>query len=270
MTFRNYHPMQGRVHVHNGYQTLQPTGAVCQIVQSFWQLNVPSGSFIYHSIPDNCVDWITSIGQPQESVFIPPFLAANPFALQGPVSYFGVRFQLLGYQVLIPHPLGTWASELQGVALADLLSDKLSQAMLEQLCAQPDFYSRCNTMANWLLQVANAPTVDTRLAHFLAYSTQNRHGSTDLSERQCHQFGLSARQLRRLVRHHLGVSPKAFQQVLRFQHTLQQLEQTPEQNAWAESYYDQSHFIRDCQRFIGMTYPQFRTMSVLYNAVESK
>ncbi|CCN47567.1 putative Transcriptional regulator, AraC family [Vibrio nigripulchritudo MADA3029] len=268
MASSNYHPIQGNVHIQDGYQTLVPPEPVSQIVQSFWQLNVPFGRYVYHSIPDNCVDWITRVDNPQESVFIPPFLSVNPFQLEGPVSYFGVRFQLLGYQALTAHPLESWASEVQGLSVLDLLPSDYSGAVQRFLVENPDFYSRCGAITQWLTRVASPSVIDARLANFLNFSRATA-GSMALSDVHCQELGISSRQLRRVVRHHLGVSPREFQQVMRFQHAIKQLENTPEENAWADFYYDQSHFIRDCQRFMGMTYLQFRNMSVLYNSEES-
>jgi AraC-like DNA-binding protein len=67
--------------------------------------------------------------------------------------------------------------------------------------------------------------------------------------------GVSARQLERLFAHHVGLSPKAFLRVLRFQQVLAALrgQTSPE---WADlavrhGYYDQAHFINDFRRFTG-------------------
>lgn len=67
--------------------------------------------------------------------------------------------------------------------------------------------------------------------------------------------GVSARQLERLFAHHVGLSPKAFLRVVRFQRVLAALrgQASPE---WADlavrlGYYDQAHFINDFRRFTG-------------------
>jgi AraC-like DNA-binding protein len=67
--------------------------------------------------------------------------------------------------------------------------------------------------------------------------------------------GVSARQLERLFAFHVGLSPKAFLRILRFQQVLAALrgQSSPE---WADlavrhGYYDQAHFINDFRRFTG-------------------
>jgi AraC-like DNA-binding protein len=67
--------------------------------------------------------------------------------------------------------------------------------------------------------------------------------------------GVGGRQLERLFAHHVGLSPKAFLRVLRFQEVLAAL-RTPESHGWADlavrhGFYDQAHFINDFRRFTG-------------------
>ena len=266
----SYHPIQGSVHTENGYLRLTPPDPISGIVQSFWQLNVPEGRFVYHSIPDNCVDWITRVDKPEDSVFIPPFLSANPFEVQGPVSFFGVRFNVLGYQAVVRDPLENWLAEPQGVLASEFLSSSELPWFQQAVFDSPDFCTRCSTIVQWFIRHANSINTDARLDAFLKYSLLHLDDGLDMSERHCQNMGISSRQLRRIVRQHLGVSPREFHQVLRFQNALSLLNQYPDDKGWANYYYDQSHFIRDCQRFIGMPYQQFKNMSVLYNADDVK
>lgn len=68
-------------------------------------------------------------------------------------------------------------------------------------------------------------------------------------------LGSSYRQFERLFRHHVGISPKSFQQTARLNNTLKHLlfhqvkDYLPV--AFDYGYYDQSHFIRACRRFFG-------------------
>ncbi|MBC9928931.1 helix-turn-helix domain-containing protein [Chitinophaga qingshengii] len=68
-------------------------------------------------------------------------------------------------------------------------------------------------------------------------------------------LGSSYRQFERLFVHHVGISPKSFQQTARLNNTLKHLlfhqikDYLPV--AFDYGYYDQSHFIRACRRFFG-------------------
>lgn len=67
--------------------------------------------------------------------------------------------------------------------------------------------------------------------------------------------GLSARQLERQFAHHVGLSPKRFLRITRFQQVLAAL-RAPGESRWPDlavrlGYYDQAHFINDFRSFTG-------------------
>jgi AraC-like DNA-binding protein len=69
--------------------------------------------------------------------------------------------------------------------------------------------------------------------------------------------GFSPRRLSQLFREHIGVPPKLYCRILRFQQAVQQLH-TASEVAWSEvalacGYYDQSHFANDFRAFSGLT-----------------
>jgi len=69
--------------------------------------------------------------------------------------------------------------------------------------------------------------------------------------------GVSARHLNRLMRQWVGYGPKRYAGVVRFQATLMQMEQAPEQSvallASGSGYFDQAHLTVDMGRFAGAT-----------------
>ena len=75
------------------------------------------------------------------------------------------------------------------------------------------------------------------------------------------QVGLSQRHLIEIFREQVGVTPKAFCRVRRFQHALQSIHNVPQVD-WAQvaldcGYYDQAHFIHDFRSFSGLTPSQY-------------
>jgi hypothetical protein len=90
-------------------------------VKEFWQLNVPDGRYCYCGVPDNCVDIIVNLTYPEEIFVISPFSTANVFEMMGPVSYFGIRFNILGHQGIIAAPLGSWNDIDSVIDIDDLL-----------------------------------------------------------------------------------------------------------------------------------------------------
>jgi AraC-like DNA-binding protein len=66
--------------------------------------------------------------------------------------------------------------------------------------------------------------------------------------------GVSGRQLERLFKKYIGLSPKYYARIIRFNHIFQLIKS--KENSWAEivyqsGYYDQSHFIHNFKAFTG-------------------
>lgn len=70
------------------------------------------------------------------------------------------------------------------------------------------------------------------------------------------RHNITTRYLQRLLHQHTGLSPKSFDKINRFQHSLKMIsrnEQPFTSIAYACGYFDQSHFIRDFKSFTGLT-----------------
>lgn len=260
----DFNPQQGHVSYEGAYESCLPAAPLNQWVQSFWQLNVPSGHFSYHSVPDNCVDWVINTECFEDSFVVAPFLSPLVFDLAGPVSYFGIRFRVLGQQTLISTPLGEWALEDE-IHARELLSNSLIHEIFESVNRSMCFHKRCHQVAKTILSNVQPVNIDTRVARYIRYCDQNPLSNIRLSDAQCAEFGLSARQLRRLSQLYLGMSPRDFARVLRFQRTLNSMKSMRQSMAWHDHYYDQPHYIREFKRLAGLTPSKFANSSVLYN-----
>lgn len=262
----NYHPCQGRVEQRDAYQTFLPPSPLSHWVQCFWQLNVPDGRFCYRSMPDNSVDWIINLNSPEENFIITPFSSSVVYELTGPVSFFGIRFRILGHQGLISIPLGEWGSVADDAGATEVLPDHVLYAVYEAIKKSRQFSERCKSFTNILTRTVKTPSIDSRLARYIRYCHNNITSNISLSDKQCSEFGLSARQLRRLTQLHLGLTPRDFSKTFRFQHMLKTLEMTGDHIAWAGHYYDQSHYIREFKSLSGLTPTEFKKLSALYKA----
>jgi len=79
-----------------------------------------------------------------------------------------------------------------------------------------------------------------------------------------HQTGYSHKHLLSLFRKHVGLSPKEFLRVMKFQQTILRIEQM-RQLDWIQvahdcGYYDQSHFIKDFKEFSGFSPTEYLAM----------
>ncbi|RDL44396.1 AraC family transcriptional regulator [Marinomonas piezotolerans] len=260
-----YNPTQGKVTGECGYKTFQPLPPLDTWIQSYWQLSVPKGQFQYHSVPDNCVDWIINIGCFDDNFLIPPFLSPTLFYIDGPASFFGIRFRILGHKGLVCVPVGEWG-ETDSVMAQELLPRDIVYAVFEVITNAECFDMRCKSLSAVMHSAITSTNIDPRLARYVRYCYENVGSYLDLSDHRSSEFGVSARQLRRLVKEHIGILPKDFGKVLRFQCALKAINNAPQHSKpYLDYYYDQPHFVREFKRFSGVTPTQFKKMSVLYN-----
>lgn len=262
--FLDYNPIQGNVADERAYITRQPLPPLDRWVQSYWQLTVPKGQYQYHSVPDNCVDWVINQDCFEDNFLIPPFLSSTLFHIDGPACFFGIRFRVLGHKGLISVPVGEWG-EADGVKAEDLLPADVVYSVFEIIDKAKSFNERCNRLSAVIFSAISYADVDPRLARFIRYCYENVSSNLDLSDSQSSKFGVSARQLRRLAKQQVGLLPKDFGKVLRFQRALKLIDAQQHSNAYLDHYYDQPHFVREFKRLAGVTPTQFRKMSVLYN-----
>ena len=256
---------QGQVKQKGAYSTFQVSSPLNYWVSCFWQLVVDEGSFVYRSVPDNCIDWIFNLDEPRENFIVSPFTSPIEFPLLGPVSYFGIRFRILGYQGLIDSPVGEWRSDENCIDAAQLISNQIIEQIYEASYRANSFRERCDFVSSILLGELKYPTIDQRLARFIRHISSRDSTGSDSIKLNSSEFGISERQLRRLSQLHLGLSIKDFWKVTRFQMILHMMNTRGNNSIWVDHYYDQSHYIREFKSLTGATPSTFLNMSVLYN-----
>ena len=147
------------------------------------------------------------------------------------------------------------ASELanQNVALDDLVSTSL----LDQLQHASTTEEKIGLLSDFVLQQVQALRYDNQKAQFASTLLQRGLSMTEVQT----QMNLSERTLERLIKQHVGMSPKLFSRIMRFQTSLKLLKNTNFDSlthlTYQQSYFDQSHFIREFKTFTGNTPTQF-------------
>lgn len=134
----------------------------------------------------------------------------------------------------------------RSAAFRDLVSIDLS----EHTSAQS-----IETLQNFLLNHLENSSVHHAVASALA-EIDGGYGSQPVADIAT-RCGVSARHLNRLMRQWVGYGPKRYAGIVRFQTTLMQMEQAPEQSvallASGSGYFDQAHLTGDVGRFAGAT-----------------
>lgn len=151
--------------------------------------------------------------------------------------------------------LGISASELTGrvVPLEDLWTRAKVQALMEQLAGAADADTACGLL-------------DAEVSAHAARNTSARGASPMLQAaleqlqvasvaQAARSLGVSERQLRRILHEALGIGPKTFSRLRRFEHAVRAAQAAREIN-WSKiavdaGYYDQAHLIADFHAIAG-------------------
>jgi len=241
------------------YRELKPTGAAAQFVKCFWMLEerstTPSTQRI---LPDGRCELILNLAEPFEALTARGWESqpqafvvgqiTKPMMLRtrGAAKAIGIRFQPDGASALLKIPADELTDEQ--VSLTDL-----SRVLTEQLECLRDSES---PILERLDQLISNPAAQVPLDRQIAYAAsefQRSSGTIAISE-MARQLGLSARQLERRFKAAVGVSPKLFCRMQRFQRVFRAMESNVFD--WVSvaidcGYYDQAHLIRDFQQFAG-------------------
>jgi AraC-like DNA-binding protein len=151
--------------------------------------------------------------------------------------------------------LGVPASELahRSVAISDLLSPVRAGSLHEQVCEARTEAERIAAVEGFLadLPFVRDPLVTRALALLDDAAVAGRPAAIAAVARR---LSVSERQLERRFARVVGVSPKQFATLRRFERAIELARGAPSltEAALAAGYYDQSHFIRDVRRFAGV------------------
>jgi AraC-like DNA-binding protein len=141
------------------------------------------------------------------------------------------------------------------VSLEDLWGAEAS-FLREQLLEAPTPEQKFRVLEGCLLEQAFKPLERHRAVEGALALFRNIHTAPAIAEVSDH-IGISSRRLIQLFSHQVGLTPKLFCRVRRFQRILQLIHKGGEFD-WADlaaggGYFDQAHFIHDFNAFSGMT-----------------
>src|SRR5690606_1097371 len=129
--------------------------------------------------------------------------------------------------------------------------------ILEQLVNAVSVADKIEIISRFFLKRIQQVGLSAEKADFATMLLQNGKTLKDIQT----EMNLSERSLERLVKQYVGISPKAFSRIVRFQSGLKTLRQNDFNNltdvAYQNDYFDQSHYIRDFKEFTGMNPKQF-------------
>lgn len=129
--------------------------------------------------------------------------------------------------------------------------------ILEQLVNAPSVSQKIEIISQFILKRMHHNDHFSGNANFATKLLQNGKPLKNIQT----EMNLSERSLERLIKQFIGISPKLFSRIMRFQSGLHKLRQEACCNltdiAYQADYFDQSHFIREFKEFTGMNPKKF-------------
>jgi AraC-like DNA-binding protein len=167
----------------------------------------------------------------------------------GTSSILGIKFKPAAIGLLFDidmHSLTDRVISLRALAHPDV-------KVIENLVKKADSHSaRLNAVVQYISE--NLSLIDDLPINKAVEKILSSNGMTSVSD-ICHDTGCSERQLERLFKKYVGLSPKLYSRIIRFAYIFQQGQRSKKMNGSelgiASGYYDQSHFIRNFKAFTG-------------------
>jgi AraC-like DNA-binding protein len=249
------------------YQESQPTAGLSRIVKCYWALEYdkPHVSEPELVLPDCCPEIVFNLserflrvhsdreerqpgalfaGQMSRSIMLRP---------SGNVKLFGIRLQPAGASCIVGFPANNITDAIVGF---DDACGREGRELEERLNVATTFADRIAIFERWACRrLSRGADLDHLAAHASLLISEGRgaHAISAVANR----IGVSERRLERHFKRSIGISPKTFSRIVRFQSVVRSVQNNATtdvlETALDLGYYDQSHLIRDFREFSGIT-----------------
>lgn len=256
-----YSPMRSRIdnyeNLNLNFYKVDPSSYLSKYIYSYWKLDAGGGcikSFDVNIIPTGCIDLMfnktashymyiygSSKKAFKEKIISSPDIFGIRF-LPGQIN----RFFKLPFEDIYKNPIRF-----------NRLMEREFVEFEEQLFSVDTFSERIIIMEDYLRKqlLKNEFSVNNNLLNAVHSILKNRGNISveDISR----EISLSSRYTRKLFKEQLGITPKEFAKVIRFQNAYRTLLENPHNKqiylAIENGYSDQAHFINEFKDYTGIT-----------------
>ena len=210
-------------------------------------------------LPDGCMELVFHRGTPferegerQAAAFIVGQMIEPAFVtMSRQVEVLGIRFQPGGAYAFFDSSMRELANRFFDI---QLVAGSSGRELEEKILNAGSLTSAVQIAMRELQRRLRPLRPECWRARELAASQIREHGNVPIRELAA-GAGISERQLEREFSHFVGLTPKVFSRILRFQRVFTAMQGD---SAWVDvafecGYYDQSHLISDFRRFSGST-----------------
>lgn len=245
------------------FKRIEPEKELSSIIECFWIIeNEDKTPGKQKVIPDGFVEIIFHFGDPYRIQLAEEWITQGRSLLAGQISkYFflensgaanilGVKLKPTALTHLYAVPLHLFTDKV--VNLSDV--QQLQMHILEKKIHSSDSHEeRIKIISKYFKELPSFTNYKISAIDIAVGETFKRNGMATIAE-LTNAAGVGERQLENLFKKYIGLSPKLFTRIIRFNYIFQLAEQKSDNwtsLAHEAAYYDQSHFIRNFKKFSG-------------------
>ena len=266
------------------YSEHLPSPQLAAIVKHYWSLEHDGARADPETIlPDGCPELVFNLSDRFERIdgakteiqpatlFAGQMRRSITIRATGKVALFGVRFQAAGASALGRFSLYELTDRIFDI---ESVLGREGTEMEEAVNLASGFEKKIAVFESFLVE-AMGKRVQPGTVVNAAIDLIERYGGEVTISKLANCLNISERRLERNFREQVGLSPKKFSRIVRFQNVVRTIERATDTKmldaALSLGYFDQSHMIRDFREFSGKSPLEYFTethrMSALFTAV---
>lgn len=248
-----YTPLQfidtAQIHPGITYNECMPSAPLVRFVACYWTLHSTGevSNAPHRVVPDGCADIIFNF-QEKASFLSGVSRETEYFTLNGVVSYLGIRF----LPHAVPFILNYTGADAAAVYTEMNSGFKALWNMTDSVLNEGSTDRSLPRIERYLTSFFRDYTISGRFDVLLNHALETGGNVTVRELADYH--AVSEKQIGRCFRNNIGISTKSFLRIIRFQTTLRSFQLRKHSTVYQaldSGYYDQSHLIRDMNRFLG-------------------
>ena len=248
------------------FQIMLPSPALAPYVKHYWLLETDSPiENTERIIPTGNVQMLFYRGNPillsssqdsrrvnNQSVLCGQYVGYSELSFSGTIRILAVVFHTHSVSTFFRMPVSEFCN--QKVSAGEL-GDRELKELEDRILYEADDRNCICLVEHFLLSRLNPPKEHNLERMLSAIRTINQRGGEVRISDLASSVYLSTKQFQRIFTGHIGISPKEFLRIVRFQHALYVLQSTPDisfsQLAYECGFYDQPHLINEFKVFSG-------------------
>lgn len=262
------------------FQIMLPSPALAPYIRHYWLLETDTPAKSTERItPTGNVQMLFYRGNPillsssqdsrrvnSQSILCGQFIGYSELSFSGTIKILAVIFHTHSVSALFRMPVSEFCNQKVS---ADEMGDRELQELEDRILYESDDLNCIRLIEHFLLSRLNPPKEHNLERMFSAIRTINQQGGDVRISDLASSVFLSTKQFQRVFTGHIGISPKEFLRIVRFQHALYVLQSTPGmsflQLAYECGFYDQPHLINEFKVFSGYTPKEYLSVCAPYS-----